>query len=562
MATLELGRTRRLSIPTPPLTPPPSSTHEATALAELLSSSLLSVPAGDISERDQNDPVYVSTQPDAISSSPTGAGISTEQPMPIDNPPDLNGSVCISRTEELTSERLEDNQGCELVGDSHAITSSTVAVSDVQRSTVSTFSDGATQAPQVLMVEVESPIAECDCWDKKFLLSKNRLKKKFYVGKMRLLPCPPSLTARWESEIYPRLMNDLLAVLSWSTPNEFFEAELRMAGYARNERTARLKPTVCIRCTSKGCRKDFEKAVKDLDYLNSFSQGNVEVRLGAPRLATSGNEFPEQRECVVQWDRRLQVQDSTSGSSACGLKLRVVAETGSKTYENISTIGGLVNVNNKVYGLTTAHGILSLPGIAALSTTDSSDCSDSDSSAYLDSDSESLDDLDATPDTSLLDKHRRPGANRLGLNARPNQTLKTEISEQPEWKNVTFCGPMCFCGRGSVTGGTNEYTSSRTDMDFALIDMGLSTKYQLYNEYTYGSGQNLPKIQIDGIKNDEDLKAGEVILLIGQNQVRAGHLLDGTAFFRNKAMLVKTMKIELDVPLRKCYKYKCIEPPC
>jgi len=113
---------------------------------------------------------------------------------------------------------------------------------------------------------------------------------------------------------------------------------------------------------------------------------------------------------------------------------------------------------------------------------------------------------------------------------------------------------MSFCGRGSATGGTNDVISSLCDTDFALIDMGFSSTYQLYNEYTHPSNWNWSEVSIRGIKHDEDLNAGEVFLLTGQNQVTVGHLLEGAALFMNRTVVCNTRKIELDAPLHKHFK--------
>jgi hypothetical protein len=60
-----------------------------------------------------------------------------------------------------------------------------------------------------------------------------------------------------------------------------------------------------------------------------------------------------------------------------------------------------------------------------------------------------------------------------------------------------------------VTGGTNYIISSLYDADFALIDIGISSTYQFYNEYTHPRNLNWSRISVCGIKHDEGLNAGE-----------------------------------------------------
>lgn len=248
------------------------------------------------------------------------------------------------------------------------------------------------------------------------------------------------------------------------------------------------------------------------------------------------------------------MQHSISGASACGLRLRVLTETSGAEDENILTIGGLVKVDNKVYGLTTAHGILEPLRVANKTSSLISDSSDSAASTASDSESEPGDDSDSSSETNCLDEHdphiKRPLGiyDQLGWGAKAS--FRDQI-QQLQWKDVTFCGPMSHCGRGSVTGGTNEVTTSLTNADFALIDMGFSSAYQLYNEYMHPRHPDGPKLSICGFKHDEDLIAGEIFLLTGQNQVTVGYLLDGPTLFMNRTVVFHTRKIQLDAPLRK-----------
>lgn len=126
--------------------------------------------------------------------------------------------------------------------------------------------------------------------------------------------CHSHIEAKWTGEIRPRLIKDLLPVLqilprSMSSEETIIEPELCMAGYVTGRATAvQLKPTVWIRCGGKKCRKVIRKAVDDLYYLRSFSQGLVEVRIRAPRPAASLIEFSssaEEQKCLVSGNRRL-----------------------------------------------------------------------------------------------------------------------------------------------------------------------------------------------------------------------------------------------------------------
>lgn len=149
---------------------------------------------------------------------------------------------------------------------------------------------------------VEATCPDLDFWDDKNRLNWSR--KRLCVGRLRKFPCSQPLMTEWEKDILPYLMHDLRATCSWFSPNEVFEAELRMAGYVLSgESKILLGPTVCIRCTTRGCKKEFRKAVKDLSYLACFCSGRFEVRRGAPQFAGTGGEpHSETRNAEEQTD--------------------------------------------------------------------------------------------------------------------------------------------------------------------------------------------------------------------------------------------------------------------
>lgn len=344
-------------------------------------------------------------------------------------------------------------------------------------------------------------ISECDCWDRR-----RGLKRSFYVGKLRFHPPPDQLKSRWQAEILPRLIEDLTAVLDWHE-YEFFEAELRMAGRARNAEYVPLEPTVCIRCTSKSCRRIFRKALMDLDYLYAFSNGNVEVHCGAPRLAASG--VPQEYDSV---NHRLFVQHVNSGSSACGIKLKDITSDGQ---ECISTIGGLIKFEDKIFGLTTAHGIIRGVG---------------------------------------------PTENRAAVGTNDGKRKETL-----EWVDVRSTGPISW--PGNEVRNQSGATHCQSNSDFALIDLELSSSYRLYNRIPTPGSRTMRAFRwaidnafarspshglLSGIKHDEDIQSGDAALLTTPNSFVKGYLLQDEAVFRNKLVEFKTRKIELAESLRTC----------
>lgn len=396
--------------------------------------------------------------------------------------------------------------------------------------------------PQERAVTMTVTDSTLECWDDKTYFGRKRAKTKLFVGRSRAFSFPGFLVNEWEQDIMPRLVNDLAAVSSWSSPDEFFEAELRMAGHTvRKEMVVCLKPTVCIRCTSKTCRKEFKKAVKDLDYLASFCAGRVEVRLGAPKLATSESkdelsmEDDDSEHSNISQDNTEQdqmIQIWKHGESACGLKMRTVSSTHDRPIESISTIGGLIKVDNQIFGLTTGHGIIA-PSLAApkktpLSYSDSS-TDESDLESLVDSDTDL--EMEDTQDIRQSDAVHIPTV----------------------WKDLPFRGSACFGGRKKTTASLDDMSELKS-VDFALIDMGFASSSYLTNTFkVFGES----KAYVDNIRHDTELYSGPVLVIVDKDLPREGFLLEGVTLFRNKTSSFHTRKLELSAPLRKC-KVECV----
>ncbi|KAK7180774.1 hypothetical protein PSPO01_13216 [Paraphaeosphaeria sporulosa] len=385
-------------------------------------------------------------------------------------------------------------------------------------------------------VEVGSP--DIDFWDNKVYFKPKRSKGKLCVGRTRKITCPQPLLIQWEKDILPRLMKDLAAVSSWSLPDETFEAELRMAGYVtKKDTTVELKPTVCIRCTSKTCRKEFEKAVKDLDYLVSFCSGGVEVRLGAPHLAaTEAEALPltagAQKELPIQEENNINqvrmIQPWIDGDSACGLKLKISTTVNDTDIESISTIGGLIKVDGKIYGLTTAHGMIAPPKLPV--SRPYSSCSSQVSTSESDSESELDDPMDLN-------------------HTRAKKAIAT-VHMPGQWNDLSFDGLACFCGQTQPFAPADDKLASN-DADFALIELGLSSERLLFNSYEIHGER---EAHIDSNIYSKTAIPGQVFLLLDNNPnspPMKGYLLQGSANLRNKNGVFFTQKIELDRRLPK-----------
>jgi hypothetical protein len=356
-----------------------------------------------------------------------------------------------------------------------------------------------------------------------------RGRKSFvYVGFMREHPIPPSLETEWVKVIRVRLVKDLIPVVqglprTLCRKDKVIEPELCMAGeLKKGSQDVHLKPTVWIRCGSKKCREKVKAAVDDLSYLRSFSRGTVQVGLHAPRAAGKDSEESENGSYYEQQNEMtLIVEQISNSSSACGLRLQILTSNYEKITTRFATIGGLIQVNGAVYGLTTAHSLIPEKAFDNDETGISSDARSEES----ESDLESL----ATSTESFARAEKAPQDNSIYTGA----TIRIGDPR---------LGPFSFASSGTDIVGS----------DFALIELGIGLGAHdfLRNEYILDNAGDVPPIQINTWEGkDDEPFVGQVHIICAFQDVREGFLLKEKSLFIQEGAVFHTRKIQMSQPL-------------
>jgi hypothetical protein len=142
------------------------------------------------------------------------------------------------------------------------------------------------------------------------------------------------------------------------------EPELRLVGESdAHTGLVELRPTVVIRCGCESYRAAIDDAVKDLGYLHDFSKGVVLVHRKAPKQASRPSDLASSSSTSL----RAQHIDGLvelalpNTASACGMSMRYTGCVDMSVRQSLGTIGGLIKINNTVYGLTTGHTVTMLP---------------------------------------------------------------------------------------------------------------------------------------------------------------------------------------------------------
>jgi hypothetical protein len=360
-----------------------------------------------------------------------------------------------------------------------------------------------------------------------------------YMGKLLGCPPPVRMSTEWENVIRVRLLGDLYAVLQ-SLPHSLprdrtvVEAELCMMGKCANPlEELEMIPTILIRCGGKRCKKAVENAVDDLDYLKNFSHGRVVVHRQAPRFAstTTNSQDLSPRPLSPSEDSTSVEVAVSENASACGLPIR----TKHLGLGRFCTLGGLIQVNGKVYGLTTAHALVSLPNQPSSMTAS---------------------DYDSGSDSNFSGSMTLPSRKT----SRELKRMETECGlgcQTENWMDAKL-GPYSYLTKRQPPGTNNAYPVSDAS-DFALIEIveELSAMPNSYRTSDHGrcnsrtsdhESHNLQTITKLGSPLSEK-SAKQVSIIRTFSDVRRGHLLSGDHVILDKGAIFSTKKIELDCAL-------------
>jgi hypothetical protein len=368
------------------------------------------------------------------------------------------------------------------------------------------------------------------------------------VGKLYELPPPEQALTEWRHEVRPQLIKNLMTVItslppSFSRAETTIEPELCMSGtIMQGHQSVALTPTIWIRCGSKTCQKAVQRAIADLSHVKRFP---VHVTLHAPRPASGGSApinlsgasempAPENADQIAparskqptraarrgvaslstQTPLKIRVQSFAGAQrSACGLRVEFSAPDGT-CYT--CTLGGLVMLNNAVFGLTTAHTICDYAAHIARPF-QISRLHNSKSTREKDEDSD--DGISAEP---------------------PRRSARSSLFAT---LFAAKFGKLCFPPRTA----TPNPMAPGLDLnhDFALLQLHPQQSQNARNAYVSSQGYTV----ID--RTSGDLTGRAVHLVCSSKNVVFGHLLDGDCVLFDKEGSWQTRKIQLSSPLGK-----------
>ncbi|KAF2736403.1 hypothetical protein EJ04DRAFT_551299 [Polyplosphaeria fusca] len=364
---------------------------------------------------------------------------------------------------------------------------------------------------------------------------------KHYIGLLQELPPPIEIHDKWDRHVRPNLelyLCQATRTLSKSLRDEdvIIEPVLCMAGKRCSPSSlssglaaqppkdpVALDPMIWIYCGSKKCRKKVTEVTPSLAYVKHFERVNSMKPLHAslhapwPAAGESTSHSTNQSSSVslhtkVSCDIWFPVSEKLEVSGATA---RFTIRDDSTVTEHISTIGGLIKVDDKLYALTTAHPILN--GIQELAASDS----------------------DSEQDTSTDDEETSSGSG--SDYSGQHHTLgscEPKVRLDGEWTGLPPPSILAYLGKATTDGNYGLPRPTLTTSDFALLDIE-----NICPETAIDT-----KVVSDSIGND-DLFSGDVVVIASNTFAPIkGYLLKDNASIILRGEIVRTRKIQIKQP--------------
>lgn len=349
-----------------------------------------------------------------------------------------------------------------------------------------------------------------------------------------------------------------------STP---YAIELRMAGSRCNTQDRiSVRPSVWIRTTDEAIEasapwKELKRLVKRLglhspQYASIYAEGGL--RLANDGVAVAKEHLPLDKGITFPGGETLytHILAQPPRGSACGLLcLTTIIRDGKVLEQNLSRIGGLISFKSSRQGVTSGHVMLQHflgPGsddslFAAPGETPGSDDL---SGFYSDSSADESDE-----DLELIENHQ---SSNVGQQAR--QLLgHVDLAGLTQWVSVTPSDTINFVAQAKKDSAPSSTWRVRLSpaiaADFALIS-GI-TDWDHDNYYLNPPTQDVQhgvslgeKKWVSGYNDDVSLKAGDVLILVGQESQHIAASLQTTRISLTVgAATFWTRKLGLKAPL-------------
>ncbi|CAJ0553170.1 Ff.00g116820.m01.CDS01 [Fusarium sp. VM40] len=393
-----------------------------------------------------------------------------------------------------------------------------------------------------------------------------------YVGFEDIVRPDTTELENWHQRIEPRLLTDIKefqkkmmksSKVRWGRSGPLISPQLRMSGHSvTGTTTITLLPCIWILYDKAKWKRDVQKFVRELEWLECEGFGKIEVHKGANLAALDGPSFVSGLD--LDETQALHLQDGTSlhlhlespqGVSACGLLCcATLTRHGAVLDQRLSRIGGLISVDGVNFGATTAHGLMECLWGRGSETADSSnescdleslgsDGSDSEMSQDQSDEEEYVELLGGINASSITGWDHSLMTGGIGFLDNHACDLESFIQQSRASPELPPEYNMVQNTNGGFASSANQSPVLRGS-DFTLLRNGNID--DLKNTYTT---KDLRTIEVDTVFTWDDASAGPVQLLLGHDQVLGGILIPGSTSLVMHGFEFKSRKIRTTGPL-------------
>lgn len=347
----------------------------------------------------------------------------------------------------------------------------------------------------------------------------------------------------WEHDLKPRVDDHLDNLIGGGDSSTQFILA------SRHPDQNRMKPSVVILCRSKRGRKVILKSFRGRDWVETFREKNVKLRViidtefGERAGIDSARALPRLSGPNLEISR-VSLTSHRSHPSLCGARIKLIhaEELGnsqqtksagheeSKSKNNgLATLGGIIAVDGCLYGLTIAHAF------GYYSPQDNNEVtrlqSLKDSNSSIDTITTYAASFPSSFEESLVDEFDNQFDAQSFIDLRPQQLSESNFSTHDSDESFNQRGILVALGLGehhdaySFPKMAIPPHGSPQHSDWALVQ--LDNVPQSGNSYSKPGHEEL--VDIVGVQPESMLRPEEVWIIASRSGIQAGTLSDATA---------------------------------
>lgn len=320
----------------------------------------------------------------------------------------------------------------------------------------------------------------------------------------------------------------------------------------RKPRDSDFKPTIVVSVADAQDRKRVKRRIKELKWLEEKihdCQLKLMVVIDPVKLQSRGQAVQGTTSAI---SHETSLAAYTSTAWLCGRQI-ILLQPSEMTGEYTCTLGGVLVVDSKLYGLTAGHAFFSNPNPTTSS--ESRPSSSSDSIRII---NESLDDL-RNPfvfdeeDTDSMGPHTDEDSASLASSLTGNQSEEVDTpSRVPGTKPDEWPGISLPCTVVAPAAPSHSPRVAR-NCDWALVELPQSGLVEANAYYDRGLGV---EHRVSGSKTTLERPSGDVAVIFSPNNVVHGHLSPNSASHGVGPYLFDVRLVVLQEEIREYYRFQ------